>query len=446
MSAGRDTDLTPRLLTLDNNYSLHTIRARQLEQDVLYADLNGFFDHVWRVHPAVGADPTEPVASSIGPPKAFVLSNRHTVIEGRVSRSARLLRWPRLNFVLAQSTLLAQVSKLLRRQKISIIRAGDPYYLGLLGLILSRLHKVPLVVRVDANYDLMYRNVGDMAYPRLFRHRSLEKRIERVVLSRADLVAGGNQNNLDYALSNGAQRDRATLFRIGTIIHPRHYADPSERTSVAAEMGLHDRPFLVYVGRLEALKYPEDLLHVLVRCRAYEPKVALVLVGDGRLRPRLQALARELGVEEHVIFTGPRDQAWIADALASATIVLAPDAGRTLVEATLSGTPVVAYDHEWHSELVSTGTTGVLVPFRHVDAMAAAVVRLLSDPEQAAVLGRRAREASLTMMDPLRLVTHEQQEYGKLLAGRPTSRVAGTGVVNLFRFLVCGRFARKWGA
>ena len=414
----RQIELTPRLLTLDNTYSLHTISARQLEQAVLCTDLDGFFDHVWRVHPAVGADPAEPLESSVGRPEAFTISNRHTVVEGRVSLSPRLLRWPRLNFALAQFMLLVRASKLLRQQRISIIRAGDPYYLGLLGLVLSRLHKIPLVVRVDANYDLIHRNVGDLAYPRLLRSRSLEKRIERMVLSRAELVAGGNQNNLDYALDNGAQRERATVFRIGTMIHPNHFDEPSRRRSVAAELGLQDRPFLVYVGRLEAAKYAEDLLHVLVRCRAHEPEVALVLVGDGTLRPQLEALARELGVEEHVIFAGHRDQSWIADVLASATIVLAPDAGLTLVEGALSGTPVVGYDHEWHSELISSGQTGLLVPFRDVDAMATAVCQLLSDPERAAFLGSRAREAALTMMDPRRLAMHEQQEYERLLVRR----------------------------
>ena len=411
----------PKLLTLDNTYSLHKIRTRRLEQEVLYADLNGFFDHVWRVHPAVGADSSEPAESSIGRPGAHALSDRHTIVEGRVSQSPRLLGWPRLNFVLAQLTLFVRLSRLLRRQGVSIIRAGDPYYLGLLGLVLSRLHNVPLVVRVDANYDLIYRNVGELAYPRLLRRRSLEKRIERTVLSRAELVAGGNQNNLDYALENGARRDRATVFRIGTMIDPKHYADPRDRTSVAAELGLLNRPFLAYVGRLEEMKYPADILHVLVQCREHEPRLAAVLVGDGRLRKELDCLARELGVEEHVIFAGFRDQPWIADVLASATIVLAPDAGLTLVEAALSGTPIVGYDHEWHSELISSGRTGLLVRFRDVDAMAAAVCQLLRDPEEAAALGTRAREASLQMMDPLRLVMHERQQYERLLAERSTS-------------------------
>jgi glycosyltransferase involved in cell wall biosynthesis len=409
----------PKLLTLENTYTMHTIRARRLVQDVLCTDLDGFFRHVWRVHPAVGADPTEPPDSSFGSPEVIPVSSGHSVIEGRVGRSPRLRAWPRLNFLLAQAGLVVRLSSLIRREEISVIRAGDPYYLGLLGLLLSRLHGIPLVVRVDANYDLIYRNVGDIAYPRLLRRRSLEKRIERVVLSRAELVAGGNQNNLDYALSSGARRDRATVFRVGTMIHPGHYADPAERGSVAGELGLNDRPFLAYVGRLEPLKYSQDVVHVLARCHAWEPRLAAVLAGDGSLRPELEALACELGVREHVIFVGFRDQTWLADMLASATIVVAPDGGRSLIEAALAATPVVAYDHEWHSELLSSGSTGLLVPFRDIDAMSAAVRQLLADREWASLLGTRGREAALTMMDPNRLIEHERQQYEKLLASGP---------------------------
>ena len=407
------------LLTLDNTYSLRTIQARRLEQEVLCTDLNGFFDHVWRVHPAVGADPAEPVESSLGPPAVISLTDRHTVIEGKVAHSARLQAWPRLNFLLAQAVLLTRLSSLIRRQGISVIRTGDPYYLGLLGLLLSRLHRVPLVVRVDANFDLIYHNVGDLAYPRLFRRRSLEKRIQRAVLSRADLVGGGNQNNLDHALENGARRESATLLRVGTMIDPKHYVEPAERASVKNELGLDGRPFLAYVGRLEPSKYARDLVEVLVRCRKHEPQLALVLAGDGSLRTELEALALQQGVGEHVLFAGFRDQAWIADMLASASIFVATDGGRSLVEAALAGRPIVGYDHEWHSELVSSGTTGVLVPFGDVDAMSSAVCRLLDDPMQANLLGSRGREAALAMMDPTRLVEHERQQYEQLLGYQP---------------------------
>lgn len=408
----------PKLLTLDSDYSLHTIRSKHLEHELLCTDLMGFFEHVWTVHPLVGASPDEPAESSVGRPTTTVMTSRHTVVEGKVALSARLRRLAGLNFVLAQGALLIELHRLIRVQEISVIRVGDPYYLAVVGFVLARLHSIPLVIRVNGNYDLIYQNVGALAYPRLFRRRWVEKRIERALLSRAELVAGGNQNNLDYALANGARLERATLFRIGTLIDPAHFVDPAIRPSLREELGLGTRPFIVCVGRLEPVKYPQDVLQVLARCHAYEPRLAAVLVGDGSLRGELQTLARQLGLEQDVIFAGPRDQSWIAQVLSTATIIVAPDAGRSLVEGALSGTPIVAYDYEWHSELLSSGHTALLVPYRDVAAMSEAVRRLLGDRRWAAAIGQRARDAVLVAMDPDRLVNHERHEYERVLSQR----------------------------
>jgi len=48
---------------------------------------------------------------------------------------------------------------------------------------------------------------------------------------------------------------------------------------------------------------------------------------------------------------------------------------------------VVAYDFEWHPELITDGVTGRLVPFRDGEAMAAATLEMLDDPEGTAALG-----------------------------------------------------------
>ena len=102
------------------------------------------------------------------------------------------------------------------------------------------------------------------------------------------------------------------------------------------------------------------------------------------------------------------------------TVALSPLTGRALVEACLSGTPVVAYHVEWHSDLVSTGETGVLLPYRRIQQMAEAVCLLSSHASLAAAIGQKARAAALEMMYPSGLKSHERAEYLKLLrsAGR----------------------------
>ena len=426
LSRRRPSARPPKLLALEGTYSLETVQARRIEHAITGRDLQGFFDHVWSVHPVVGASPDHSEASSVGMPSCVSLSARHTVIEGKVAQSRVLHILPRTNFSLAQAVLVVKLGRLIRREDVSIVWASDPYYLGLLGLTLGRAHRLPVVVSVYGNFDAMYEATGSVAYPRLIPWRWLEKRIERFVLSRADLVVAGNENNLQFALSNGAIEERSTVFRPGHWIHPDHLdVEPELRRRPPAELGLGERPYLILVGRLVPLKRPDDVLAVLARLRASGRDIVAVFVGDGPMRQQLEDMARDMGLAGDVVFTGNRDQHWIASALASAEIVLSPFTGLALIEACLSGTAVVAYDVEWQSELVRSDETGVLVPYRDTARMAEAVGRLLDDPEHAARLGRRARLQAREMMDPKRLLDHQRTAYEKALSEPSRQRTAG---------------------
>lgn len=416
---------SPKLLTFEGTYSLETIRERGLEHEITCRDVKGFFEHVWSVHPVVGADPTHSPGSCVGRPSYTQLNPRNTMVEGKVHRFKSLKWLPKLNFALGQSILIRELSRVVREEGIAIVRAGDPDYLGLLAWSFSWAHSLPLVVRVNANNDHIYAATGLSAYPRLFRYRALERRIERFVFSRADLVAPGSEDNREFALRNGARPERTTLFRYGTWIDPAHFEwDPTERKGVRDEVGLTDRPFVVLLSRLEGVKHPDDVLHVLAEARVAVPTLAALFVGSGTMMQELQDLAADMGLTSDVVFAGSRDQQWIARALADADVVVSPLTGRALVEACLSGTAVVAYDIEWQSEMIRHGETGLLVPYRDTEAMAAAVCSLLEAPDWAATLGRQGREHALEVMDPTKLFEQERSEYERLLGAKRGKRTA----------------------
>lgn len=387
-------------MALDNAYSLALIRARRLESVYVSRDLDGFFEHVWDVHPVVGASPEHDPSTAVGPPTSSPLAPRHTMVEGKVGRFPGLVRVPVLNLALAQAELLAHLQRIIRRERVTLISANDPYYTGLLGLLLARANRIPLMVNVVANHDVAYAEQGVLACPRLFGRRSIEKRVDRLVFSHADLVAVGSEDNRCFAEDNGARPDRVHYFRYGDLVDPVHHTPPGERVSVRAELGLGDRPFVITVSRFEQVKYTGDIISAVAAARRRIPSVAAVVVGDGALRPDLEAQAKDLGIQDHVVFTGTRDQAWIARALTSADVVLSAITGRALVEASLSGTPIVAYDFEWQSEFVVSGENGLIVPHRDTDAMGEAACRLIDDPELGTRLAARARERTAELWDP----------------------------------------------
>lgn len=396
-------------------YPLRVLRARQAEHLVTYRDLGGYFEHVWSVHPLIGADPGEPPAAGIGGPAITALTPGHTMVEGKTRRYAALERLPLLNFALAQVELVLLLDRIVHREGVAILR-GDPYYPGLLALLVGRLNRRPVEVRIIANHDAIYETVGALAYPRLFRWRALERRVVHFTLSRADSVVAGSADNREFALRNGARSERLAYIGNWTMIHPVHLEPPAEREPLADEFGLGARPIVVCVSRLERMKHPEDVIAGVAEARRRDPRIAAVIVGEGAMRAELAELCSELGVERDVVFAGDRDQRWIARMLVQADVIVAPLAGLSLVESALSGTPIVAYDIEWHAELIRSEEEGLLVAYRDTSAMAEAICALVADPARAALLAEAARARVLEIMQPAKLLAHERALADQLLA------------------------------
>lgn len=281
-----------------------------------------------------------------------------------------------------------------------MVRSADPYYLGVVGYLLARFARLPLVVRVRGNDDFMYEMTGRAAYPRLLRYRWIERRILRFVLSRADLVFAPSVDNLEYAIRHGASESRTSVVPYGNFLAPVHFDNPNDRPSVREELRIGDRPLIATVSRLEPVKLILDVVEVLAGVRAVFPNAVCVISGDGSQREDLLEMAARRGQSEALILPGYRPQQWVAELLADADVVLATLIGRALVEAALSSTAVVAYDCEWHSEFITEDSTGLLVPLRDTVAMADAVVSLLSDPERANRIGSQARKHALDVMSP----------------------------------------------
>jgi colanic acid/amylovoran biosynthesis glycosyltransferase len=127
------------------------------------------------------------------------------------------------------------------------------------------------------------------------------------------------------------------------------------------------------------------------------------IVGDGPMRPELERRVAELGLAGIVRLAGALPQDEVARRLGASTAfvlpsVVAPDGQMegipvALMEAMAAGRPVVASALSGVPELVEHGVSGLLVPPGDAPALAAALQRLLADPELARGLGERGRQA-----------------------------------------------------
>lgn len=123
---------------------------------------------------------------------------------------------------------------------------------------------------------------------------------------------------------------------------------------------------------------------------------SLTLVGDGSERPRLEALAREQGVDGKVQFVGETDADKVMRYYAStdAFILASYSEGRpnVVMEAMAAAVPVVASEIDGVKELINAGETGLLFEAGNADSLAEQLARISGDIELRATLARRARQ------------------------------------------------------
>lgn len=155
---------------------------------------------------------------------------------------------------------------------------------------------------------------------------------------------------------------------------------------------------LLCLGRLSQEKGFDVALHAFARIAHAFPDACLTITGDGMERGALEALAAGLGLRERVEFTGWVSPHEVPALMRRAELVLVPSRaegfGLTALEAAWFARPVVASAVGGLVEVVEHDSTGVLVPAEDPTALADAVIRLLSDDDRRAAMGRRARLAA----------------------------------------------------
>ena len=175
-------------------------------------------------------------------------------------------------------------------------------------------------------------------------------------------------------------------------------------------LGRSDVPLILGAGELCGRKDFETLLRAFARVRAQCP-CRLMILGQGRARERLLALASELGVAEDVALPGfvPEPYTFMAHADLFAFTSRWEGLGFVIIEALAVGTPVVSTDcPSGPREILQDGRIGPLVPVGDAVALAAAMLRTLDTPPPEALLRDAARpyeiEASTdAYLDAMRL-------------------------------------------
>jgi len=239
-----------------------------------------------------------------------------------------------------------------------------------------KLARVPnrLVVRVANNLSESASNAPSL------RGRLMPRLVQKFYPLADTVVAVSQGVANDLTSTAGLQRER-----IQVIYNPVVTADLFEKARESLEHPWFvpgEPPVILSVGRLTKAKDHPTLIRAFARIRR-EHSARLMILGEGEDRPNLEALIRELDLEEDVSLPGFVDNPFQYMKRASVFVLSSRWEGlpNTLIQAMAVGTPVVSTDcPSGPAEILEGGQWGRLVPVGDVEEMAAAIIATLNDP------------------------------------------------------------------
>ena len=217
----------------------------------------------------------------------------------------------------------------------------------------------------------------------------------RELFAEGDLFLPISEVWRDKLLEAGCPPEKTVVHHMGVDteryrFQPRHHSEGAPVN-------------LLTVGRLVERKGLAAALRAVAGLAAEGVDARFTIVGDGPLRPELEALRDELGLQEQVRFLGWKDQENVVELMQRCDILLAPsrttESGDqegipvTLMEAMASGMIVVSTWHSGIPELVEDGVSGVLVPERDIETLTDVLLRIvLEEGEAWPLVGEAARD------------------------------------------------------
>jgi glycosyltransferase involved in cell wall biosynthesis len=211
-------------------------------------------------------------------------------------------------------------------------------------------------------------------------------KLRRLLYPRADAVVSPTDRVATWA------KEFVPSDRVHTIPNP--VAPPTDQHQ-EVDLPLPCGHFVAAMGRLHPQKGFDMLLPAFAQCAHRHSEWNLVILGEGKERPHLRGLADDLGIAERVLMPGTIRNPGAVLRKADFFVMSSRFEGLplALLEALACGLPAVSFDcPTGPREIIRDGIDGLLVPPENVDALAAAMDRLISNPLERQRMAERAPE------------------------------------------------------
>lgn len=304
---------------------------------------------------------------------------------------------------------LCELVRLMRRQRYCLVHTHNSKA-GFIGRLAAKISGIPVIIHTIHGFSFHSQEP--------FYRRWLFCNLERFAARFADRLITISQPLTKWGLEVGIGRhEQYTTIYSG--IELDKFAVSLDIAAKKKELAIPaDHAVVGVVSKLWKGKGHEQILRAAVDVVKAIPQTSFVFVGEGYLRPKLEAIVARLALEKHVIFTGFRND--IPEITATFDVVVLASffegLGRVLLEAMALGKAVVATRVGGIVDVVDDGITGLLVEAGSVEALAQALKKLLLDGELRRKMGQAGRAKISEKFSAKTMVARIEEVYKQELA------------------------------
>ena len=261
---------------------------------------------------------------------------------------------------------------ILKENKISVITTQDPFETGLLGWILKRKFKIPLLIQIHT--ELPFRYFAFESFLNFFRWF-----LALFLIPKADrlrVVSSRIKDNIIKKLSYPAEK----IDILPVFVDIEKLKQEKELDIKQKYPGFNF--YFLTLSRLVKVKNIPLQLKALSKLKQKYPKFLLIIVGDGPERKKLEKLVLKLNLKENVVFEG-----WQRDVVSylksSDCLLLSSNYegyGRAIIEALIFGLPVIATKVGIAPEVIENGGNGFLVEVGNEKEYLEALEKIIEKP------------------------------------------------------------------
>jgi len=300
------------------------------------------------------------------------------------------------------------------------------------GIDLKLIFRLAAIIRQEKVDILHSHNMGPLVYGTLAarlagiktintRHGREEKKVPRFIWALVHAVVAISEDAKTRLLRfNKVNAKKVSVIYNGVDIPSfRASYDPASAVNLRQKLGVKNNSAIIgIVARLSEEKDHETLLNAFKILLQKNIPAELIIVGGGHLESKLKDLAVKFQIDQQVKFLGFRND--ISQLLAVFDVFvlssLSEGISLTLLEAMSAGKPIIATRVGGNPEVVIDGMTGLKVPAKDPEQMAAAMLKLLSNRDLAKQMGEAGRKRVEEYFSLEIMVNAYEKIYRKILS------------------------------